>query len=71
MPIALFPIIFYAMLGTAAVAVVALADRKWKSAVAWAAACIILTACGMLVLRSWNAVMLRVNQITPSTQAVR
>jgi hypothetical protein len=69
--IALFPIIFIAMLVTAAVAIAALVGRKWKRAAVWFGACVVITTCGVLLLQSWNRVMLRVNQMAPATQAAR
>jgi TRAP-type C4-dicarboxylate transport system permease small subunit len=69
--IQLLPLIFIAALATAAAAVVALVGRKRKRAAAWFGACAVLVACGVLLLQSWNRVMLRVNQMAPATQAAR
>ena len=69
--IQLLPIIFIALLGTAAATIVALVSRKRRRAAAWFGACVVLATCGVLLIQSWNRVMLRVNQIAPATQAAR
>jgi hypothetical protein len=64
----LFGIILIAMLGTAGAGLSALQRRKWKLAAGWLGACAMSVICGVLLLQSWNRVMLRVNQMPPATR---
>ena len=66
----LLPIIFIAMLGTAAAAITAFVGRKWKRAAVWFGACFIIATCGFLLIQSWNRVMLKV-QHDAATRAAR
>src|SRR5439155_12588373 len=69
--IQLLSIIFIAMLGTAAAAIAAIISRRRKLAATWFGACLVVATSGVLLLESWNRVMLRVNQMAPTTQDAR
>ena len=66
-----FPIILVCVLATVAASIVALVGRNWGRAAAWFFACVVLATLGVLLLQSWNRVMLRVNRMAPATQVAR